>query len=77
MRFWEVSEDEDRAEELLAIINLVGYVTGVTRDLGLDDAVGDLETARLKLVSELQKTRFQDLDLGQVACAARTPAGHC
>lgn len=68
---------DDRAEELLAIINLVDYATGVTRDLGLDVAVSDLETARQKLVLELQKTCFQDLEPDQVRRVAGTAAGHC
>lgn len=77
MQFIDSAEDDDRAEELLAIINLIDYATGVTRDLGFEDALGDLETARLKLVVELQKSRFQDLDLDQVFRVAGTAAGHC
>ena len=77
MRIIENVINEDRAEELLAIINLVDYATGVTRDLGLEVAVVDLELAREKLVSELQKMCFQDLDLAQVARVAAMPAGNC
>ena len=77
MRIIENVINEDRAEELLAIINLVDYATGVTRDLGLEVAVVDLELAREKLVSELQKMCFQDLDLAQVARVATMPAGNC
>jgi hypothetical protein len=68
---------EERANELLAIINMVGYAIGVAGDLGVQEGVADLETARMKLVLELRQISFGDLTLEEMSRLARAPAGHC
>lgn len=68
---------EDRADELLAIINMIGYAIGVASDIGVQDGVSDLQTARMKLVLELRQISFGDLSLDELSRLARAPAGHC
>jgi hypothetical protein len=68
---------EERANELLAIINMVGYAIGVAGDLGVQEGVADLETARMKLVLELRQISFGDLTVEEMSRLARAPAGHC
>jgi hypothetical protein len=68
---------EDRADELLAIINMIGYAIGVASDLGVPDGVSDLETARMKLVLELRQISFTGLSPEEVSRLARASAGRC
>lgn len=67
----------DRADELMAIINMVGYAIGVAGDLGVQDGVADLEAARMKLILELRQIGFGDLSVEEMSRLARAPAGHC
>lgn len=68
---------EDRADELMAIINMVGYAIGVAGDLGVQGGVADLEAARMKLILELRQIGFGDLSVEEMSRLARAPAGHC
>jgi hypothetical protein len=68
---------EDRVDELLAIINMIGYAIGVAGDIGVKDGISDLESARMKLVLELQQISFGDLSLDEMSRLARAQPGHC
>lgn len=69
--------DDDRADELLAIINMIGYAIGVAGDIGVQEGLSDLKAARSKLVAELQQIGFPDLSPDELSRLARVPAGHC
>lgn len=68
---------EDRGEELLAIINMIGYAMGIARGLGVDGAASDLEAARLKLVAELQQGLTQTISGDDIVHLANFQSGHC
>jgi len=68
---------EDRSDELLAIINMIGYAIGAAHDLGVPDGIADLETARMKLVLELRQLSFGDLSFDEISRLAHAPTGRC
>ncbi len=68
---------EDQADELLAIINMIGFTIGAARELGVDDGVDELEAARVKLVAQWREIGLSDLSLDDLSRLARTTAGRC
>ena len=68
---------EDRSEELLAIINMIGYAMGIARGLGVDGAAADLESARLKLVTQLQQEFIGAVSGDDIVHLANFRSGHC
>jgi hypothetical protein len=68
---------EDRGEELLAIINMIGYAMGITRELGIDAAASDLAAARLKLITELQQDLVGTISGDDIVHLANFRSGHC
>ena len=68
---------EDQADELLAIINMIGFTIGAARDLGVDHGVDELEAARVKLVAQWREIGLPDLSLDELSRLARTAAGRC
>lgn len=68
---------EDQADELLAIINMIGFTIGAARELGVDDGVHELEAARVKLVAQWREIGLSDLSLDHLSRLARTAAGRC
>lgn len=69
--------DDDRADELLTIINMIGYAIAVAGNIGVQEGLSDLKAARSKLVAELQQIGFPDLSPDELSRLARVPAGHC
>ena len=68
---------EDRGEELLAIINMIGYAMGIARGLGVDGAASDLEAARLKLITELQQELVGTISGDDIVHLSHFRSGHC
>ena len=68
---------EDRGEEFLAIINMIGYAMGIARDLGVNGAVSDLQAARLKLAAELQQELAGNLSGVDIVQLSSVQSGHC
>lgn len=68
---------EDRGEEFLAIINMLGYAMGIARDLGVSGAVSDLQAARLKLATELQHELAGNLSGADIVQLSGVQGGHC
>lgn len=71
------SPPEDQADELLAIINMIGFTIGAARELGVEDGVDELEAARVKLVAQWREIGLPDLSLNDLRRLARTAAGRC
>lgn len=71
------SPPEDQADELLAIINMIGFTIGAARELGVEDGVDELEAARVKLVAQWREIGLPDLSLKDLRRLARTAAGRC
>ncbi|MBU0834101.1 MAG: hypothetical protein KKH33_17205 [Alphaproteobacteria bacterium] len=68
---------EDQADELLAIINMIGFTIGAARELGVEDGVDELEAARVKLVAQWREIGLPDLSRDDLRRLARTAAGRC
>lgn len=68
---------DNRSEELLAIINMIGYAIGVSQDLGARAAASDLQAARLKLASELQQELAVALTDEEIAGLSGLRVGRC
>lgn len=71
------SPPEDQADELLAIINMIGFTIGAARELGVEDGVDELEAARVKLVAQWREIGLPDLSLNDLRRLARTATGRC
>lgn len=71
------SPPEDQADELLAIINMIGFTIGAARELGVENGVDELEAARVKLVAQWREIGLPDLSLDDLRRLARTAAGRC
>ena len=68
---------EDRGEELLAIINMIGYAMGIVRGLRVEGAASDLEAARQKLITEMQQQLVGTISGDDVVHLAHFRSGHC
>jgi hypothetical protein len=70
-------QTQDRREEYLALINMLGYAQGIARSLGATSAAGHVDSARQTLVAALQTEFPSNLSDDGVKRLAAATVGHC
>ncbi|MCM2474638.1 hypothetical protein HGO38_14245 [Rhizobium sp. CG5] len=70
-------QTSERQQELLALINMMGYAVGIAETLGVTTAATHLNTARQTLVSELQGDLTNTLSMDGIKRLASARAGNC
>ncbi len=73
----EMTTSQDRVDEFMAVINMIGYARGVAETLGVPDAASDLQSAGLKLALEIQREMSWNLTSNDIIDMAVTPHGRC
>nr|WP_321446154.1 hypothetical protein [uncultured Cohaesibacter sp.] len=73
----EMTTSQDRVDEFMAVINMIGYARGVAETLGVPDAATDLQSAGLKLALEIQREMSWNLTSKDIVDMAATPHGRC
>ncbi|TLP43134.1 hypothetical protein FDK21_18125 [Cohaesibacter sp. CAU 1516] len=68
---------QDRVDEFMAVINMIGYARGVAETLGVPGAASDLQAAGLKLALEIQREMSWNLTSKDIIDMAVTPHGRC
>ena len=68
---------QDRVDEFMAVINMIGYARGVAETLGVPEAASDLQSAGLKLALEIQREMSWNLTSKDIIDMASTPHGRC
>ena len=71
------TDSQDRVDEFLAVINMIGYARGVAETLGVPAAASDLQSAGLKLALEIQREMDWKLSSHDIKDMATTPLGRC
>ena len=73
----EMTTSQDRVDEFMAVINMIGYARGVAETLGVPDAASDLQSAGLKLALEIQREMSWNLTSKDIVDMAAAPHGRC
>lgn len=71
------THSQDRVDEFMAVINMIGYARGVAETLGVPEAASDLQSAGLKLALEIQREMSWNLTSKDIIDMASTPHGRC
>ena len=74
--YTEISKQE-RVDEFLAVINMIGYAMGIARELGVPEAASDLQSAGLKLALEVRDDISDDCTSSDIIHLATSQGGHC
>lgn len=72
-----MNKSQDRVDEFMAVINMIGYARGVAETLGVPEAASDLQSAGLKLALEIQREMSWNLTSKDIVDMAVTPHGRC
>lgn len=72
-----MTKSQDRVDEFMAVINMIGYARGVAETLGVPEAASDLQSAGLKLALEIQREMSWNLTSKDIVDMAVTPHGRC
>lgn len=72
-----MTKSQDRVDEFMAVINMIGYARGVAETLGVPAAASDLQSAGLKLALEIQREMSWNLTSKDIVDMAVTPHGRC
>ncbi|MGE6740301.1 hypothetical protein ACQKGC_08525 [Allorhizobium pseudoryzae] len=68
---------QDRRDEYLALINMLGYAQGIARTLGAASAATHVDSARQTLVAALQTEFPSNISDDGVKRLAAATLGHC
>ena len=71
------TNSQERVDEFLAVINMIGYAMGVAESLGVPDAASDLQAAGLKLAVEIQREMSWEISSQDVVHMASSQQGTC
>ncbi|MGF0540050.1 hypothetical protein ACQQ2Q_18820 [Agrobacterium sp. ES01] len=67
----------ERQQDLLALMNMLGYAQNAAKDMGASVAASLINDAVIALLPCLQKELPDSLAAGSVAQLSQTRSGHC
>lgn len=70
-------QTSERQQELLALINMIGYAVGIAESQGINAAAAHLNAARQILASELQDEFSSGLSMENIKRLASARPGNC
>jgi len=73
----EILECAERQQEVLALLNMLGYAQNIAKDVGIEPAANYINEAVMVLLKELQSELPQSISGDQIVKLSRTRSGTC